>query len=302
MTTNKSSWNNLFQFILIKISYSFITLFLICLSLFVSLITTFVFFNLKLDANKFFINFQYYIMILYGILLFIFVLINAIKLFGTQVEDSSFLLLLTKPYSVKSKVPTLLEYNLTNSYVEESGVKTNLNANDWTKAFKDSTTYVRFNGSLRNQYDAIFLNPVYILLRTVEDYIYNQILTYYLVANNQINNDENFAKYNSTMKIYKVLNYFNFIEHWSQLWTYFQGYYGDFWFKPLALSAIDFNIQKNSLFSYPDFTFHLTSDFKINVNAIQSIQNNVTIILVYSGLCIFLFGLSTFLFMKKVIS
>ncbi len=38
-------------------------------------------------------------MIFYSIFLFIFILLNAIKIFGTQFEDSSFLLLLTKPYT-----------------------------------------------------------------------------------------------------------------------------------------------------------------------------------------------------------
>ncbi|WP_400254648.1 hypothetical protein [Spiroplasma endosymbiont of Cleonymus obscurus] len=93
-----------------------------------------------------------------------------------------------------------------------------------------------------------FFNPIYILLRTVEDYIYNQIWIYYQVKSEKVLNDENFIAFKNNMNLYTLINYFNFIEHWNQMWTNYMGCYGNFWFKPLALSSIDFNVQKNTLF------------------------------------------------------
>lgn len=555
----KANLGKLLEFIFIKIYYSFITVFLFILSLVISLTTTIVFFTLKLNANSFFSIFQYYIMILYSIFLFIFVLMNSIKLFGTQFEDNSFLLILTRPYSrktiifsqyfvlflsslffivsniitllvfggiigvivktiyinfyiltvlklfiflfffsilvingsiallaffssekvflifvifcslfllgglpsslilnktenleisfkndvgtylvkqvkeamlfnqyykkglirypnltrdianfynsltidelqninqdevvtkrqeffkkegfllnssfnsgemegtidvwnghndlngktvkivlvfskyfinltelkqkvqnsgndsqqdllqlyddynnefeisnfcylQKAKIPDLLKYDLTESYVEEGSNKKKLTSDDWTKAFKDGGYYVKFSSPLRNKYDDLFFNPIYILLRTVEDYIYNQVLIYYQVKSEKVLNDENFIAFNSNMRLYTLINYFNFIEHWNQMWTNFMGYYGDFWFKPLALSNIDFNVQKNSLFSYPDFTFHLNNEYKIDVSNTKSIQNNWIISLFYGVLSIILFLLSFAFFLKK---
>ena len=84
---------------MIKISYSFITTFLFLFSILISSLTIITLFFLDLSVESFIIYLQYYVMIFYSILLFIFILLNAIKIFGTQFEDSSFLLLLTKPYT-----------------------------------------------------------------------------------------------------------------------------------------------------------------------------------------------------------
>ncbi len=202
-------------------------------------------------------------------------------------------------YLQKSKIPDLLEYDLAKSYVEEGSNKKTLTSDDWTRAFKDGGYYVKFSSPLRNKYDNLFFNPIYILLRTVEDYIYNQIWIYYQVKSEKVLNDENFIAFKNNMNLYTLINYFNFIEHWNQMWTNYMGCYGNFWFKPLALSSIDFNVQKNTLFSYPDFTFHLNSEYKIDVNNTTSIQNNLIVSLFYGVLCIVLFFLSFCFFLKK---
>lgn len=95
----QATWFKLFRLIIIKISYSFITAFLFLFSIIISILTISTLFFLNLSVEGFTINLQYYIMIFYSIFLFIFILLNAIKIFGTQFEDSSFLLLLTKPYT-----------------------------------------------------------------------------------------------------------------------------------------------------------------------------------------------------------
>ncbi len=89
----KASWKNLFNFIIIKITHSFITNLLLIISLTLSFIIVVVLFSLNLAINKFLVNIQYYFMIFYAIFLFIFVIMNAIRIFGIQFEDSSFLLL-----------------------------------------------------------------------------------------------------------------------------------------------------------------------------------------------------------------
>ncbi len=96
---NQATWFKLFRLIIIKISYSFITAFLFLFSIIVSALTISILFFLNLSVATFTINLQYFIMIFYSVFLFIFILLNTIKIFGTQFEDSSFLLLLTKPYT-----------------------------------------------------------------------------------------------------------------------------------------------------------------------------------------------------------
>ncbi|WP_342257839.1 hypothetical protein [Spiroplasma endosymbiont of Nomada ruficornis] len=106
MKNKSKSWIKLFELILFKINHSFITIFLFLFSLLFSLISSLILFSLNLSNDIIFNDFQYYFIIFYNILLFIFVVMNAIKIFGIPIEDSSFLLLITKPYSRKNIILT----------------------------------------------------------------------------------------------------------------------------------------------------------------------------------------------------
>ncbi|WP_425381322.1 ABC transporter permease [Spiroplasma endosymbiont of Polydrusus pterygomalis] len=559
MKNKNKSWIKLFQLILFKINHSFITIFLLIFSLTFSLITSLILFSLNLANDIFFVDFQYYFIIFYNILLFIFVVMNAIKIFGIQIEDSSFLLLITKPYSRKNIILTqyialfftnfifilfnflilliiagtlgfmfneqylifhvitilkffvfcflfsilltigvvvlsvfirsqtvflifiifcslfllgglpysfnkiktdniilsfknnesysvrqiknsilfkenlknnLIKYhNLTktifnfysgltsfelkninsenvinkrinffrslgliyqdsvvkkfegkvaawrpveyinktiilqitfNSYFKDLDfLKLNLNGNkifqdllnlindynlecnnintfmlnqktkattlvtsdnDINKTFiaikgEDNTTKAitddeikniflsnyEYQFDFRNQFNKIFYNPIYYVIRTVEDYIYEQVR----IDNNIINNDiiinNNYKKYIDSVNTYQILNYINIIEHWNQIWTYFMGYYGDFWFEIYPLSNIDFDTQKNALFSYHDFKLTFIKS-KINIEKIQYFQNISIIIYGYIIISVILFYISYVTFLKKKIS
>ncbi|WP_308149368.1 hypothetical protein [Spiroplasma sp. AdecLV25b] len=533
----KVNWKNLFYFIMVKITHSFITNLLFIISIVLSFLVIVVLFSLNLAIDKFLVNIQYYIMILYGILLFIFVLMNAIKLFGTQVEDSSFLLLLTKPYSRRTiiltqylalfsvsfvfitlnilvllivggimggiiKEPFLVYYIIivlkffaflslftilvttgtvtilsfaasqtvflifiifcslfllgglpytaykneaenitlniagnqlqvkeikdsilfdkyvkeglikypdlskalaefyhslteselqtfdstavqakridfftkeeliktrtenktatgniqswkgktvtgqvtvqvafTNPFISLNDLKTNLNTNfkkdlfnlindydsryklnnfitqvkfkmpklikydlpnckittatgvdqpilgdEITNAFLNSIDY-RFDSTLRESYNNIFNNPVYFIIRATEDYIYGQVNNLKIISNNNVSITENYLKLQSIVNTYNLINKVNFIEHWNQIWTYFMGFYGDFWFSPLTNSNIDFDTQQNTLFSYPDFDFTL-SNGKFDIKNLPYIQNSILLIAIYMGISV----------------
>lgn len=554
----KCSWVKFFELILFKINHSFVTIFLFLFSLLLSFFTPLILFSLKLSVESFITIFQYYVMIFYSIILFIFVLMNGIKIFGTQIEDSSFLLLLTKPYSRKKIIVTQyialffmnlifillnvlilivsggisgftfnnlyylkfyvitilklfvfaflfsilvtvgvvtllalirsqsvflifiifcslfllggLPYSLTNvktdniilslknqesysvkqiknSILFRENLKKNLikypnltnaifdfyckldaselnnvnsenvinkridffknlglieknpvvknfegNVSVWkpvkyqnqtikiqitfnsyfqdlnflkshlnnNKIFQDlltiindyeseckgintfmsiqkskaptlltydndiSKTFINIKGQaneklnsneikdiffseyeyqfdFRDEFNDMFYNPVYYVIRTVEDYICNQVKTYSSVTNNDLTLNKNYKQYINPVNTYQILNKINVIEHWNQLWTYFMGYYGDFWFDTYALSNIDFDSQKNNLFSYHDFKLTLLNN-KINTNEVEYFQNISVTIYVYIVISVILFYLSYLMFLKKNIS
>ncbi|WP_308150147.1 hypothetical protein [Spiroplasma sp. AdecLV25b] len=556
----KCSWIKFFQLILFKINHSFVTIFLFSFSLLFSLLIPLVLFSLKLSLESFIVIFQYYIMIFYSIILFIFVLMNAIKIFGIQIEDSSFLLLLTKPYSRKAIILTQyislffmnflfillnvlmlltlggissftfnnihylnfyvstvlklllfsflfsilvtvgvvtllafirsqnvflifiifcslfllggLPYSLTkvktdniilsfknnesysvrqiknsilfrenlqknlikypyltssifnfyskldsfelndinstaviakriaffkglgliektpvvktfegktrgwkpveyegktiiiqitfNSYFKDLNfLKSNLNSNkifqDLLKIINDyndeckgidefmivqkskaptlltydediNNTFIKikdqqgsqqlldsskikdiffsnyqYKFDFRDEFNKMFYNPVYYVIRTVEDYICNQVLIYNNITNYDLSFNKNYNQYLDTVNTYQMLNKINIIEHWNQLWTYFMGYYGDFWFDIYSLSNIDFDNQKNNLFSYHDFKLNSFNN-KINTNEIEYFQNISVTIYVYIVISVILFFSSYVMFLKKNIS
>ncbi|WP_342257817.1 hypothetical protein [Spiroplasma endosymbiont of Nomada ruficornis] len=559
MKNKSKSWIKLFELILFKINHSFITIFLFLFSLLFSLISSLILFSLNLSNDIIFNDFQYYFIIFYNILLFIFVVMNAIKIFGIPIEDSSFLLLITKPYSRKNIILTqyivlffnnfifilfnlivlliiaatfgfifneqylifhvitifkffvfcflfsilltiavvvllafihsqpvflifsifcslfllgglpysfnkiktdniilsfknndsynvrqiknsilfkenlknnLIKYhNLTksiftfysgltslelsdinsenvinkrinfyrslglidqdsvvkkfegkvtiwrpvdyinktiilqitfNSYFKDLDfLKLNLNSNkifqdlldlindynlecnnintfmltqktkattllisdndihksfiaikgetDSKKAINDYeikdiflSTY-KYQFDFRNQFNKIFYNPVYYVIRTVEDYIYEQVRIYSNIINNDITINNNYKKYINSVNTYQILNYINIIEHWNQIWTYFMGYYGDFWFEIYPFSNIDFDTQKNTLFSYHDFKLNFIKN-KINIDKIEYFQNISIITYVYIIISVILFYVSYVIFLKKKIS
>lgn len=556
MKSKSRSWIKLFQLILFKINHSFTAMFLLLFSLLFSVLTPLILFSVKISADNFLINFQYYFMIFYNIILFIFAALNAIKIFGVQIEDSSFLLLITKPYSRKNIILTQytalffmnfifillnvlvllmlgglcsftfhdlylnfyvitvlkffvftfcfsilltvgvvvllsfirsqnvflifiifcslfllggLPYSLTklktdniiftfadnqaynvaeikNAILFKENLKNNLikyhnltsaifnfyvglsldeinNINSKpvidkridffrnlgfieeypvVKSFKGKTTVWRpvtyqnqtinmqitFNSyfksladltanannkifadllniindyrsqcssintfmavqktkattlltydddinatfisienkpkqkladnqirdiffsndeyqfAFRDDFNKIFYNPVYYVIRTVEDYISQQVCIYDNISNNNIINNNNYQKYISTVNTYQMLNKINVIEHWNQLWTYFMGDYGDFWFEIYPQSSIDFDSQKNNLFSYHDFKLALFNG-KINTKQIVYFQNITVIIYFYITITFVLFYLSYLMFLKKKIS
>lgn len=558
---NKASWFKLFRLVIIKISYSFISAFLFLFSIIISVLTISILFFLNLSATNFIINLQYYIMIFYSIFLFIFILLNAIKLFGTQFEDSSFLLLLTKPYTrnviiltqyaglifmnlvfifinilallifggicgiimhavylnfyiktilklfifcflfamlVTVGVVTMLAFttsqtvflifvifcslfllgglpysitkinsdnikidldkkglqynvsdikkailfnnnlkqglikypNLTNAifnfysqltdkeldnirdqnvvskridfYRTLGFIETNpivktfqgtvrawqppkfqnktiemkitfnsyfkslptlineagnnkitqdliaiindydqkYNINDfmnsqqnklpWLLTYSDNIadTYLQILGpapeppelltandidkirlsqdtykfSFRSEFNKAFNNPVYFLVRATEEYIYQQVHTYRQITTIPVVKDENYAKYNKVANTYQFINTINFIEHWNQIWTYFLGYYGNFWFEALPQSSIDFDNEKNTLFSYPDFKLTLNHNKTINVAKLNYFQNSGATIGSYIGITILLFLFSYLMYNIKIVN
>lgn len=556
---DQATWFKLFRLIIIKISYSFITAFLFLFSIIISILTIITLFFLNLSVEGFTINLQYYIMIFYSIFLFIFILLNAIKIFGTQFEDSSFLLLLTKPYTrtiiiltqyvalffmslififintiillifggicgiiikayyltfyvltiiklfafcslftilvtvgvvtmlaftpsqtvflifiifcslfllgglpysltklnsdiikinfknsiqhnvseIKEAIlfkqnlekglikypnlskaifdfysnlstselddirednvinkritfyrelgfittdPTVKIFNGTttswqppefqdknitmkitfNSYFKSlDELKTNIDNNKitqdliniisdydkkyninnfmslqntkapWLLTFNTNIddTYIQITGpisqpptalsadeikniflstyeyrfSFRSEFNKMFYNPVYFLVRTTEEYIYQQIHTYRQITTNAINKDENYKNYINVANSYQYINTINFIEHWNQIWTYFMGYYGDFWFEPYASSSINFDTQKNTLFSYPDFKLTLNNKL-IKTDNLDYFQNNKSVLEIYLGISCFLFLFSYFLYNRKIVN
>ncbi len=147
----------------------------------------------------------------------------------------------------------------------------------------------------------MFYNPVYFLIRTTEEYIYHQIHTYRQITTNDIKKDENYKNYINVANSYQYINTFNFIEHWNQIWTYFMGYYGDFWFEPYASSNINFDTQKNTLFSYPDFKLTLNNKL-IKTDNLDYFQNNKSVLEIYLAISCFLFLFSYFLYNRKIVS
>lgn len=204
----------------------------------------------------------------------------------------------------KSKAPWLLTYdtNIANTYIQIIGSTSQapvaLSPDEIKDIFFSENQY-RF--SFRSEFNKMFNNPVYFLIRAVEEYIYGQVNIYRNITNNPIINDQNYLKYISIVNSYQFINKINFIEHWNQIWTYFMGYYGDFWFEPLPPSSINFDTQKNTLFSYPDFKLTLNNK-KIKVDNLDYFQNNTLIIITYVGISLFLFLISYLMFMRKIVS
>lgn len=79
------------------------------------------------------------------------------------------------------------------------------------------------------------------------------------------------------------------------------GYYGDFWFEPYASSSINFDTQKNTLFSYPDFKLTLNNKL-IKTNNLDYLQNNKSVLEIYLGISCFLFLFSYFLYNRKIVN
>lgn len=200
---------------------------------------------------------------------------------------------------VKFKMPKLLTYDLTNSkiHIDATGVDEPVTSDQITNAFLNSLDY-RFDSALRQSYNNMFNNPVYFVLRAVEDYIYGQVKNLRIISNNNVSLTENYAKLETSVSTYNLINKVNFIEHWNQIWTYFMGFYGDFWFSPLTNSNIDFDTQQNTLFSYPDFDFRLENG-KIETKNSSYIQNSILLVGVYMAISVLLFALSYAVFVKK---
>ncbi|WP_342276896.1 hypothetical protein [Spiroplasma endosymbiont of Nebria brevicollis] len=201
----------------------------------------------------------------------------------------------------KSKASTLLTYDvdISKTFIHIKGqAKEKLDSNKIKDIFFSDHDY---NFDFRDEFDKMFYNPVYYVIRTVEDYIYNQVQTYNNITNNDLIFNKNYKQYIASVNTYQMLNKINIIEHWNQLWSYFMGYYGDFWFEIYPSSSIDFDSQKNNLFSYHDFKLTLLNN-KINTNEIEYFQNISVTIYVYIVISTILFFSSYLMFLKKNIS
>lgn len=220
-------------------------------------------------------------------------LLNLINDYNSRYKIDNFIT------QVKFKMPKLLTYDLTNSkiHIDATGVDEPVTSDQITNAFLNSLDY-RFDSALRQSYNNMFNNPVYFVLRAVEDYIYGQVKNLRIISNNNVSLTENYAKLETSVSTYNLINKVNFIEHWNQIWTYFMGFYGDFWFSPLTNSNIDFDTQQNTLFSYPDFDFRLENG-KIETKNSSYIKNSILLVGVYMAISVLLFALSYAVFVKK---
>lgn len=225
-------------------------------------------------------------------------LINIINDYDKQYNINDFMNL------QNTKVPWLLTINtnIDDTYIQimepTPGTKTVLTLEEIKNIFFSPYEY-RF--SFRSEFNKMFYNPVYFLVRTTEEYIYQQIYNYRQITTNAIITDKNYTNYINIINSYQFINTINFIEHWSQIWTYFMGYYGDFWFEPYAASSINFDTQKNTLFSYPDFKLTLNNKL-IKTDNLDYFQNNKAVLEIYLGISCFLFLFSYFLYSRKIVS
>ncbi|AHF58249.1 ABC transporter permease [Spiroplasma eriocheiris] len=88
------------KYIFAKIFRSYAIGIIFLLSLLLSLLFSLILFlYFKNDGTAFVKNFQFYVLIFYCILLFLYILIIIVKLFSQQIEDNSLLLIITKPVS-----------------------------------------------------------------------------------------------------------------------------------------------------------------------------------------------------------
>lgn len=71
----------------------------------------------------------------------------------------------------------------------------------------------RFDSALRQSYNNMFNNHVYFVLRAVEDYIYGQVKNLRIISNNNVSLTENYAKLETSVSTYNLINKVNFIEH-----------------------------------------------------------------------------------------
>ncbi|WP_342189576.1 ABC transporter permease [Spiroplasma endosymbiont of Dilophus febrilis] len=90
----------IFNFALRKILVSLLTLIIEIITLLSLIITTLVLFiQLENDNDSFLVNFQYIILVFLNLLLFLFIVLNVVRIISEEITDGTFLLLISKPYS-----------------------------------------------------------------------------------------------------------------------------------------------------------------------------------------------------------
>ncbi|WP_342264618.1 ABC transporter permease [Spiroplasma endosymbiont of Clivina fossor] len=90
----------IFNFALRKILVSLLTLIIEIITLLSLIITTIVLFiQLGNDNDSFLVNFQYTILVFLNLLLFLFIVLNVVRIISEEITDGTFLLLISKPYS-----------------------------------------------------------------------------------------------------------------------------------------------------------------------------------------------------------
>ncbi|WP_339024297.1 ABC transporter permease [Spiroplasma endosymbiont of Agriotes lineatus] len=110
---SRNSFLPIFNFALRKILVSLLTLIIEIIASLSLLITTIVLFiQSENDNDSFLVNFQYIILIFLNLLLFLFIVLNVVRIISEEITDGTFLLLISKPYSrfkiLFSKYLTLL--------------------------------------------------------------------------------------------------------------------------------------------------------------------------------------------------
>ncbi|WP_342224408.1 ABC transporter permease [Spiroplasma endosymbiont of Asaphidion curtum] len=97
---SRNSFLPIFNFALRKILVSLLTLVIeIIASLSLVIATIVLFIQSENDNDSFLVNFQYIILIFLNLLLFLFIVLNVVRIISEEIADGTFLLLISKPYS-----------------------------------------------------------------------------------------------------------------------------------------------------------------------------------------------------------
>ncbi|AHF57541.1 hypothetical protein SERIO_v1c04180 [Spiroplasma eriocheiris] len=153
--------------------------------------------------------------------------------------------------------------------------------NEIYKSFMSGSKVYRFNAELQREFLKVYNNPLYFIIRNLEDIIYNAVYDYNTFKTSQVSLDESFKKYQSIIGIYQAISYFNVIEHWNRIWSSMVGYYGNFWFYPFSNFSPDFDNQNNMLISYQDFELILNNKNQLDVENLHPFQDDYLIEIVY---------------------
>ncbi|WP_425380498.1 ABC transporter permease [Spiroplasma endosymbiont of Stenodema calcarata] len=183
------------------------------------------------------------------------------------------------------------------SYKNTSGISKYavIDTTDITQVFLRPNDYV-FGQKERDEFNNLFLNPVFFAIRSLEDSVKEIVLDLDYLRNDSLKQDINgnvpsFEKYQNIMHEYQIINKFNVFEHFCQLWTFLLGYYGDYYFDPNLIGEINFDQELNSFFSYPMDVLTINNKQRIEFDNLKTVQNNNVVIYAYVILsCCFYLG------------
>ncbi|WHQ36447.1 hypothetical protein [Spiroplasma sp. SV19] len=104
----KANIFKLYRYLFNKIFASLSTILILFLTIAFVVISPIVLFLISTDVYSTINNLQFFVLLFYCIFLYLYILLISIKLFGNQIEDNSFLLVLTKPYARRTII--LIQY------------------------------------------------------------------------------------------------------------------------------------------------------------------------------------------------